>query len=543
MNTLKTELKNRYPSTAWRGITWDTLMSPHLEAAATAQDNSDYGLYWRTLQDLCYKIYDGHVSCSWNSSMLHGDTSCADASEVDQAYTAFTGQGFGVNFARDADGKVRVTHVPSNVTGLQAWDEVILVNGVAVDEAVASTSLMYIHEDNAIYPATSPNIDTEQLNMLARSGPSGLLNLTIAGKGNVLLSSSAAMLAQTRTMGTAWEQFGSDSCITASVLPGLNDGPEVGLLGVASFEGCSGFGEAVVEAVRMFKQRGVAGVIVDMRGNGGGDDDKVPTLLRSFISNPPFVSGNATYSASPVDIAERFAGKVVVTVNRKVMSNGDIAAHALFIGARAEVVGLEGTSGSVSKKGNAVVLPCARFEYTFAQRILESPVTGRIQLEANRTASGTRVGGTLPTNAVPRNEDNLAAHAQWRLDQTRADPVLDFARGRFSFADSPKCASTSGTRSGSGSGCCYTVSDGSFSGHEDVSPPSDCPCTMRFDAGVSCASSSYVNPQLPAWDIVVVVICSILGAIVLLGGIGMVSRMRKGSRKGVPAQAVEINRS
>ena len=80
---------------------------------------------------------------------------------------------------------------------------------------------------------TSLGLQTEisqQLNMLARSGPSGLLNLTIAGKGNVLLSSSAAMLAQTRTMGTAWEQFGSDSCITASVLPGLNDGPEVGLL-------------------------------------------------------------------------------------------------------------------------------------------------------------------------------------------------------------------------------------------------------------------------------------------------------------------------
>ena len=87
------------------------------------------------------------------------------------------------------------------------------------------------------------------------------------------------------------------------------------------------------------------------------------------------------------------------------------------------------------------------------------------------------------------------------------------------------------------------MSDGSFSGHEDVSPPSNCECTRRFDAGVSCAISTYVNPQMPVWTIVVVVVGSVLGCIVLLGCIGVVSRMRKGRRKGAPAQAVEINRS
>lgn len=58
--------------------------------------------------------------------------------------------------------------------------------------------------------------------------------------------------------------------------------PAVGMLGVSSFTGCSGMGDAVKDAVRGFKAAGVAGVIVDLRGNGGGDDDLVPELLNSF---------------------------------------------------------------------------------------------------------------------------------------------------------------------------------------------------------------------------------------------------------------------
>merc|ERR1719163_936701 len=57
---------------------------------------------------------------------------------------------------------------------------------------------------------------------------------------------------------------------------------KAGYLQVTTFEPCVGLQAAVVKAIKSFKKKGAQGVIVDLRGNGGGNDVEVARLLRSF---------------------------------------------------------------------------------------------------------------------------------------------------------------------------------------------------------------------------------------------------------------------
>jgi len=326
----------------------------------------------------------------------------------------------------------------------------------------------------------------------------------------VTLNASVELRNATRDLYEPWSQPTSPSCVISKILPPISDSmPEVGLLGVASFQNCLGFGDAVGAAVRSFKAAGVAGVIVDLRGNTGGSDGHVLELLEAFTgeaftyktvalaARPP-----QHHIASPADAADRFPGPVVVLVNRKVMANGEIAAFALSSGpAGAAVVGFEGTQGSVSPAGNVYDLPCFRFGYTSAQ-LWRDARRGAVLLEGNLTSTGERIGGTVPTILVERSRENVAAWLAWRNDSSQKDPVLEAARATFTEATSHLCPSSlrsnSTSRPSNVDGCCYAVTlvngTATYTDQEDVIAKNgdvSCACSKRFDKGVACWQSVY----------------------------------------------------
>ena len=169
----------------------------------------------------------------------------------------------------------------------------------------------------------------------------------------------------------------------------------MGYLQIASFlqaseEACVDMAGAVRTAIASFKSAGAVGVVVDLRGNGGGEDADVPNVLKYFASasfyyevvalprqtlidlNGASATAGKTavatadgdyfvsdrYLVTPAAAADRWSGgPVAVLVNRVVMSNGDMAANALkSLGA--SIVGFEGTSGSASMSGGKIA--CCR---------------------------------------------------------------------------------------------------------------------------------------------------------------------------------------
>ena len=107
------------------------------------------------------------------------------------------------------------------------------------------------------------------------------------------------------------------------------------------------------------------------------------------------------------------------------MSNGEMAVNIFskLPKSRVQLVGLEGTAGSISMNGGTVALPCVTFEHTIAQSW--DPATNAVQVEAN----GARVGGLLPDVPIERTVENLHAFVAHRAgDSGTADVELAHAR-------------------------------------------------------------------------------------------------------------------
>ena len=84
---------------------------------------------------------------------------------------------------------------------------------------------------------------------------------------------------------------------------------------------------------------------------GGETGDALKKLLATTDA-AGFVRMPGGGLITPRPAAERWHGQIVVLVNRGVMSNGDMSAFCFSRLKDARVVGLEGTSGSVSQAGS-----------------------------------------------------------------------------------------------------------------------------------------------------------------------------------------------
>merc|ERR1719221_470497 len=92
-----------------------------------------------------------------------------------------------------------------------------------------------------------------------------------------------------------------------------------------------------------------------------------------------------------------------------VISNGDMAAFC-FERIGADIVGFEGSSGSVSMAGGSAAQGCIGVSHTLAQ---SWDPDNNIQLEANKNLQG----GVTPNKRVPRTRDNVVAFTAYTVHQ------------------------------------------------------------------------------------------------------------------------------
>jgi carboxyl-terminal processing protease len=105
----------------------------------------------------------------------------------------------------------------------------------------------------------------------------------------------------------------------------------------------------VKELVQRLKQEGVAGIVLDLRNNGGGLLDQAIDLTGLFVKDEPVVqirrSDNYVDQLDPEDTADIYNGPLVVMVNKASASATEIVAGALQDYGRAVIVGDQSTHG------------------------------------------------------------------------------------------------------------------------------------------------------------------------------------------------------
>lgn len=186
---------------------------------------------------------------------------------------------------------------------------------------------------------------------------------------------------------------------------------------------------AMRRAVSAFRQAGAKGVVIDVRGNGGGADKLVPRMMGFFVDARRFYL-HTTYFDDATSRFERqpsltlwteprepqFAGPIVVLVDEWCASSCEGIALVAQQRPGGHVVGFHGTYGSFGISGAEVLMPGGlTVSYPGGQSVDEH---GIVLLDADWRLDG----GVVPDIRVPLTMET--ARAQFRDGR---DVVLETA--------------------------------------------------------------------------------------------------------------------
>jgi len=444
-DALHAELQRQYPYGDWKGIDWQGLNAEFRPRIAEAEANNDIKAYYLALRQYTYSFPDGHVG-------LIGDNDLGLKAEQ-------VGGGYGLAITGLDDGRV-IAHIvladgPAAKAGLEVGAEILEWNGQPIEPALSQVKILW----SEAIPATNESLRLEQYRFLVRSPVGAEATIVFQNPGSaspvtvILTAVRDDMETLERTdLSLSFSDFSSDSEVQAQVLPSgygyirlptfipikltleLID-PD---LPIESTEEdmmnqiIQVLYEPFKRAIHQFRDRQVPGVILDIRGNGGGVGGVPPVLSSFFYTEVDHYKYVAIYNPDSgefeIDPAETklilnefepqepaYTGPVVALVNPAIFSTAEGVAMAIQRLPQGHAIGFYGTSGSFGATGLVdVKMPDGYYFRYPKSRSLD--VNKVIQLD-----SRDGEGGVVPDIRVPRTEEAMIAFGEGQ------DVELEFA--------------------------------------------------------------------------------------------------------------------
>ncbi|HEX4960639.1 MAG TPA: S41 family peptidase [Thermoanaerobaculia bacterium] len=412
---LRDKLQAEYPFTRWKGIDWAVLhadLLPQVEAAQTARDERQW---YRALRQFAWSVPDGRVGIQGDDRGLRREA---------------VGGGYGFEIAELEDGRVLAKRVkpkgPAAGAGMRFGAEVLAWNGIPIHGALGGAPVFWSEEP----PATAEGRKLQQARFLVRTAVGGKAAVTFRNRGD---AQARTVLLRAVEEPEAPKPFN----VVKDVLFGspvevrrLPDGPGYVRL---KFELPCLFDlhpeRDVARALERFRAENVPGLVLDVRGNAGGQDTMIARLAAFFQPQERFYEMAAVYDPSTrgfvphpetavrlIPQEPHWAGKVAVLIDADTLSSGEGIALALRGLHGVALFGWHGTQGSFGINQKTVRLP-GGLSLVFPQAP-SLDARGQIQVDSN--ASG--LGGIPPDHRVPLDEAAFdAAYGEGR------DVVLEAA--------------------------------------------------------------------------------------------------------------------
>ncbi len=423
-------LAQRYGFTAWKRIDWDALHAEFAPRVAAAEQANDRDAYHLALREYLFSIPDGHVIFSGEDMGLWRES---------------IGGGYGLAVIELDDGSV-IAHVlqaggPAEGAGMAWGAEILEWGGVPAREAIGAVSPIWL----GLPPATQEGRRFVQQNLLARA-PVGTevtltfrnspedapqsVTLTAIDDGLEPLYQSLGWPASARLRQGMGEEVDESTIMRPpeyEILPGGYG--YIRVYHVVTKEGDPDLVSIVEQAVVEFVEQDVPGIIIDVRGNPGGNDPLVPQMMGYFFTEPGFyeymyfdnwLTGFSFFDlAMPLGVEPKephYGGPVAVLIDHDTRSSGEgfpLLAQRLPQG---HVVGIYGTHGSFG-------MCCAGIKLPGGFELLYPP--GQSQ-DANRhtqlDSDYNLQGGVAPDVRVPLTRETV--HAMFVEGE---DVVLQYA--------------------------------------------------------------------------------------------------------------------
>ncbi|WP_245543798.1 S41 family peptidase [Maridesulfovibrio salexigens] len=407
-------MQEQYAFGDWKSIDWNALnntIRPKIILAENAANPNDYAT---ALLEYTRSIPDGHV--------MWGD-------EMEKIIYPNIEESYGFGIAELDNGKVIATTVtalgPAASEGMLEGDEILEWNNVAITTAASQSSILWRPETASI--ATTELKRYEQFRALtldpdanvsrvkfSRPDGSGVTtkDLTATDDGNTILQKTQF-----------WNKINPADPIQHSILPSGYGYIVVGTLDTDNFSFDKLFND-FKEAMEFMATNNVPGLIIDLRGNGGGEDELAAKISGFFYAEETFYEYQNQYNAYnglmeiilpnrdgtaiigwgiPLNIPPQtplFTGPVVALVNPDTTSSAEGVAMTIQNLENGYVVGIFGTNGSFGMTGGEAKMPMGYIvKFPNGQSLNQDR---EIQLD-----SRNGIGGITPDIKVSRTSANM----------------------------------------------------------------------------------------------------------------------------------------
>jgi len=421
-NSLIDELAERYSFTDFRNLDWEAIRAENLpqveelDALVNEDPVTAVGQYTILLANIAQSLRDAHVAASI-------DTSSPAYQDYANALLAPIATNVGANTSALDDGRIIVTYVapgsPAEAAGWTFGTEIVAVEGTPVAERIPEV----------YYYLTTGTDEGQRLRQVAN-----LLKFP-AGAGEVTVDAILTGATEPQSFAMTPGQY-----TLPDPLQTLNEREELPIEYVIGPNfGYISWDEFVEPDIRIavFEQflkevnanEDIGGVILDMRGNGGGWDNLYFTMASYFFNedNPVSMhwidqdvydpeSGELVRETAPAFLISApkpelyYDGPVLVLVDNNCASSCEFFSQFLQTNGRAQVIAQYGTKGAGAAI-NHVDLPGGIFmQYTKGRAYFAG--TDEFNLEAV---------GVTPDIRVPTTEETERAKLEG------GDPVLQTA--------------------------------------------------------------------------------------------------------------------
>jgi carboxyl-terminal processing protease len=419
------KMAHEYPFTAWKGIDWPSLARELGPRVAHAEAAGDRRGYYLALRELVWRLRDGHAH-------LEGDDAGLRRAAI--------GGSFGLELIELDDGRVLAGRVatggPAAVAAIEPGAEIVDWNGRPAGDAVSEVAILWSDRP----PATREGRRLAQLRLLDRAPVGAPATLTFHNRGTAdarraTLAAAAAPLPATPHLSAA--ELLTERAVETRTLP---EGAGYVRIRFELPALRTPFpGPLLRRALGRFAAAGLPGVVVDVRGNGGGLDLMVPPLVAPFLREALlyelpgiFRAARGRFEPDPrqaLTVLPRpplYRGRIAVLIDGDTVSAGEAIPFLLQGLPDTAIVGFHATHGSFGIGLKSVRLP-AGLEVVFphAQSL---DAAGRIEVDGDARGRG----GVEPNRRLPLT---AAVVERWLLqgqDPALAEAVR-FVRGEPSL--------------------------------------------------------------------------------------------------------------
>ncbi|MCM3041265.1 S41 family peptidase [Paenibacillus motobuensis] len=402
-------LSREYPFGEWKKIDWNERRSKYEPIFKQAEKDKDFDLYYKTLREYLSSLRDGHIKIV-NDNVYDGNT----------VFKKEVGGGFGLSTVQLDNGKVFVSLVlensPAAKSGIKLGAEIVAWGGKTGKEAFDQTTW----SENNMATDEVKRFNQGRFMVRAPIGKEIQVEFRNWGESEPTRTKLMAYDDQFETLKKTKIKL-TQADLDAPPIEGEILGNGYGYVKIKHFlpnSNVTSPEKSLADLLKMFQDRHVKGLIIDLRNNPGGEDQLAANLAGFFVKEMKhyeYVSYYNRYTGKfelnrnevvKVKPAKpNFDGPVAILINSSTGSSGEGMPLVLKGVPNVKIVGFTSTAGSFGLMSSPIEIKMPE------GYVIQFP-DGR-SLNQNKKVQGdadqTGVGGAVPDIKIPLNEETFKA--------------------------------------------------------------------------------------------------------------------------------------